>query len=81
MPFIVYMLECADSSYYIGYTNNIEKRLHAHNNLKSGAHYTKMRRPVSVVYTEACKTKSEALKREWALKQLTREEKTKLKLA
>jgi len=75
MNFVVYILECADKTLYIGSTNDLEKRVHAHNHLKSGARYTKQRRPVRVVYSEECATLSEALKRECALKKLTRKEK------
>ncbi|MDD2487672.1 MAG: GIY-YIG nuclease family protein [Candidatus Gracilibacteria bacterium] len=74
----VYILKCSDSTFYIGSTNNMEKRLHEHNNLKSGAHYTKIRRPVSIVYSEICETLNEARKREYALKQLSRKEKMEL---
>lgn len=52
--------------------------MHAHNALKSGAHYTKIRRPVVLKYVETTKTKQHALKRERALKQLTKKEKIKL---
>ncbi|MBP9718537.1 GIY-YIG nuclease family protein [Candidatus Gracilibacteria bacterium] len=75
MTFYVYMLKCSDESLYIGSTNDLEKRLHAHNHLKTGARYTKQRRPVSLVYSEQCENISEARKREYALKQLTREKK------
>lgn len=78
MTYYVYMLECADGTFYIGSTNNLEKRLIAHNNLKSGAHYTKIRRPVALKYSENFKSKSKALKREFILKQLARVEKKKL---
>ncbi|MDD2917040.1 MAG: GIY-YIG nuclease family protein [Candidatus Gracilibacteria bacterium] len=76
MPFITYILRCSDDSLYTGSTNDMEKRLHEHNHLKSGAHYTKIRRPVELVYTESFGTISEARKREYAIKQLTREQKT-----
>ena len=75
MAYYVYILECADKTFYIGSTNDLEKRLRAHNTAKSGAHYTKIRRPVILKYSEKFETKSEALKREHALKQLTRAEK------
>lgn len=75
MTFYVYMLKCSDESLYIGSTNDLEKRLHAHNHLKTGARYTKQRRPVSLVYSEQCENISEARKGEYALKQLTREKK------
>lgn len=74
----VYMLRCADESLYIGCTNNLEKRLHQHNHLKSGARYTKQRRPVFLVYSEEHPTLHEARKREYALKKLPREKKLAL---
>ena len=78
MEFITYMLECSDKTFYIGSTNDLIKRLYAHNNLKSGAHYTKIRRPVKLVYKEKFATFNEAKKREAALKKLTRKEKLAL---
>jgi putative endonuclease len=75
MKYYVYILECADKTLYTGYTNDIKKRVLAHNNLKTGARYTKARRPVILVYSEKFKTKTEAMKREYVLKQMTREEK------
>lgn len=74
----VYILLCADKTLYIGSTNNLEKRIHSHNNLKSGAHYTKIRRPVILKYSELNMTYAEARKREAELKRLTREEKLSL---
>ena len=76
--YYVYVLECADKTLYIGYTNNLGRRVLAHNNLKTGAKYTKARRPVKLVYSEKYKTLSLALKREFALKQTTRQEKLQL---
>ena len=78
MQYFVYILECADKTLYVGSTNNLEKRLHDHNNSKSGAHYTKIRRPVVLRYSESFETKSEALKREYVLKKLSRAEKLDL---
>lgn len=75
MPFVVYILQCADQTFYVGSTNNIEKRLHQHNYLKTGAKYTRGRRPVTLIYGEEYKTVGEARSREYVLKQLTREEK------
>lgn len=72
-----YILECSDGSLYTGWTNDIEKRLKAHN-AGLGAKYTKPRRPVTLVYKEEFETKEEAMRREYAIKQLTREEKLKL---
>ncbi len=76
--YFVYILECADSTLYIGSTNNLEKRMRAHNELKSGAHYTKIRRPVVLKYKEEGPSLSEALKREIELKKLKREDKLAL---
>ncbi len=76
--YFVYLLECADKSLYVGSTNDLEKRLHAHNHLKSGAHYTKIRRPVVLRYSERVRTYAKARKREAELKRLKREEKIKL---
>ncbi|MEI6316210.1 MAG: GIY-YIG nuclease family protein [bacterium] len=73
-----YILECADKSLYTGCTNDLEKRLHAHNNLKSGAHYTKIRRPVALKYSKSFPTLAEARKREAEIKRLSRKEKIKL---
>lgn len=78
MFFMVYILQCADNTLYIGSTNDIEKRLYQHNSLKSGARYTKARRPVTLVYAEYCETRGQALRREYQVKQLTRQEKLQL---
>ncbi len=79
MKFYTYILKCADSTYYIGKTMDIQKRLNGHNGLlPKGAKYTRTRRPVTLSYIEAFQTSSEALKREYALKQLSREEKKSL---
>jgi putative endonuclease len=75
MPFTVYILECSDHTLYTGCTNNLEKRIHAHNNGKSGAKYTRARRPVKIVYTEEFKTLAEGRKREAEIKRLSRSEK------
>jgi putative endonuclease len=70
-----YILRCADLTLYVGCTNDIEKRLHQHNHAKNGAHYTKIRRPVVLVYRERFRTLAKARAREAALKRLTRAEK------
>ena len=72
-----YILECNDGTYYTGWTNNLEKRLKDHNDGK-GAKYTKARRPVVLAYYEEFVTKEEAMKREYAIKQMKRSEKKKL---
>ena len=78
MKYKVYILECADTSLYIGCTNDINKRLKQHNDLKSGAHYTKIRRPVILIYSETFDTLKDARKREAEIKSWNREEKLKL---
>ncbi|MCF7835769.1 MAG: GIY-YIG nuclease family protein [Candidatus Marinimicrobia bacterium] len=74
----IYILECADKTLYTGYTNNLEKRLKAHNETKQGAHYTKIRRPVKLVYFEEFKTLKEARQRENEIKSWSREQKLSL---
>lgn len=69
-----YILRCKDGSLYTGWTNNLEKRLSDHNAGK-GARYTKSRRPVELAYFESFQTREEAMKREYAIKRLTRAEK------
>ena len=76
--FFVYILECADKTLYVGSTNNLQKRLHQHNHLKSGAHYTKIRRPVVLKYSEKFRNFTKARAREGALKRLERNEKLEL---
>ena len=72
-----YMVRCSDGSFYIGWTNHLERRMEAHNEGK-GAKYTKSRRPVELVYYEVFATKQEAMSREYHLKQLTRRQKQEL---
>ena len=84
MAYFVYILECADGTFYTGSTNDLKKRVSAHNGdkgAKTGARYTKSRRPVTLRYSEEFKgknNKSRALKREYSLKQLSRVEKASL---
>ena len=72
-----YIVRCKDGSLYTGCTNDIEKRIKAHNEGK-GAKYTKSRRPVKLVYYEEFQTKEEAMKREYAIKHMRRKEKEKI---
>lgn len=74
----VYILECADKTLYVGSTSDLERRLLEHNNSKKGAHYTKIRRPVVLVYSEDMPNLSAALKREIEIKRWTRAEKLAL---
>ncbi len=73
----VYLLECNDGTLYCGITNNLNKRLETHNKGK-GAKYTRGRRPVVLLASFSVESKSIALKEEYRIKQLTREEKLKL---
>lgn len=72
-----YLLQCADDTIYCGWTNNLDMRVQAHNEGK-GAKYTKGRGPVILAYYEAFETKEEAMRREIAIKKLTRREKLEL---
>lgn len=69
-----YILLCNDNTFYIGWTNDLEKRLRVHNEGK-GARYTRGRRPVTLVYWEEHKSRSQAQKREIILRTLNRREK------
>lgn len=74
----VYILECSDKTLYTGITNNLEKRIEQHNSGQEAAKYTRARRPVKCVYQEIHLNRSEATKREFAIKKLARKEKLKL---
>ncbi|MBP6911628.1 MAG: GIY-YIG nuclease family protein [Candidatus Pacebacteria bacterium] len=76
--YYVYILTCADTTLYVGSTNNLEKRIQQHNNAKNGAHYTKIRRPVVLSYSEQCDTYATARAREAEIKRFTRTEKLAL---
>lgn len=73
----VYMLRCRDGSLYTGWTNDLEKRLKAHNS-GSASKYTRTRLPAELVYFEEWESKEAAMSREWHIKRLSREEKLKL---
>jgi len=75
MIHFVYILECADKSLYVGCTNDLEKRVKEHNNSKWGAHYTKIRRPVVLKYSEKFDTLKEARRREAEVKKWSRDKK------
>ena len=77
MSWVCYLLRCADDTFYCGISNDLEKRLAAHN-AGEGAKYTRGRLPVRVVYSESCADKSAALKRELQIKRLRRSEKETL---
>ena len=72
-----YIVECADGTYYTGWTVNPERRVATHNQGR-GARYTRMRLPVRLVYVEEQPDRTAAMKRERAIKKMTRERKRKL---
>lgn len=73
----LYILRCGDGSFYTGITTDVEARLEVHRSGK-GAKYTRGRGPLELIYSEDCGTHSDALKREIAVKAMTKEEKQKL---
>jgi len=76
MPYYVYIAECADKTLYTGITTDIVRREQQHNGeRRGGAIYTASKRPVHIVYSEQYDTRSEALKREYDIKQLTKKQK------
>jgi len=77
MPFFCYMVECADGTFYTGWSINPEKREKVHN-AGQGAKYTRTRRPVKLIYVEELPDKSSALKREIAIKKFSRKKKEEL---
>jgi len=77
MGWVCYLLRCADDTLYCGITNDMDKRLAAHN-AGTAAKYTRARGPVELVYVQACVDRSDASKREMTIKQLKREEKLAL---
>jgi putative endonuclease len=78
--YIVYIVRCADETLYTGYTTDVATRLSEHNGTgtKPGARYTRSRRPVKLVYQETLLSRSAAMQREAAIKQLSRREKLAL---
>ena len=77
MAYYVYILRCADNPLYTGSTTDVARRAAVHNSGR-GAKYTRSRRPVKVVYWESCPDRSAALRREAAIKRLSRAEKEAL---
>jgi putative endonuclease len=74
-PFFVYILRCSDDTLYTGITNNLDRRLHEHNNTSRGARYTRGRRPVRCIRSFIRSTRSEAQRLEAHLKSLSAKEK------
>ena len=77
MAHYVYILSCGDGTFYTGWTTDLEKRVKVHNQGK-GAKYTRSRLPVKLLYSEEYSEKGEELRREAAIKKLTRRQKEKL---
>ncbi|WP_135853450.1 GIY-YIG nuclease family protein [Halorussus salinus] len=73
----VYVIECADDSFYTGYTTDVERRVREHDR-GEGAKYTRGRTPVELVHTEEFDSKSAAMSREYEIKQLSRRRKEEL---
>ena len=78
--YFVYMVRCGDGSLYTGWTTDIETRVAGHNAGK-GAKYTRSRLPVELIYSEKLTSKEDAMKREYAIKKLSRREKMNLILS
>ena len=76
VTWVLYVLKCRDSTLYTGITNDLPRRITQHNN-GTASHYTRSRLPVKLVHQERCRGRSSALKKEYALKQLSRKEKEK----
>jgi putative endonuclease len=76
--YFVYIIQCSDDTLYTGITTNLDRRIKEHNNSKLGAKYTKVRRPVKLVYSKEFENRSEASKEESRIKKLSRTEKLKL---
>jgi len=75
MSWFVYILRCADGSLYTGIATDVTRRLSEHNAGPKGARYTASRRPVELVYSAACESRSDALMEEWRIKPLARSDK------
>ncbi|MBN2816864.1 MAG: GIY-YIG nuclease family protein [Campylobacterales bacterium] len=78
MSYYVYILKCSDETFYTGITTDILRRLYEHNESSKGAKYTKLRRPVELVYSEVCEDRSSASKREYVIKRFSRVKKIEL---
>ena len=78
MSYFVYILECSDKTLYTGIATDVQRRLDEHNNSEKGAKYTKIRRPLKLVYSEESENRSSASKREYEIKKLSREKKLEL---
>jgi putative endonuclease len=73
--YFVYILKCSDQTFYTGITTNLDRRIKEHNSSKLGAKYTKIRRPVKLIYSKEFQNRSEATIEEFRIKKLSRQEK------
>ena len=73
-----YIVKCSDGSLYTGITTDLERRVDEHNSSNKGAKYTKIRRPVKIVYSLECLDRSDASKKEYAIKKLSRYKKLEI---
>jgi len=78
MSYFVYILKCSDDTLYTGITTDVERRVNEHNSSEKGAKYTKLRRPVELLYSETAEDRSSASKREYVIKKLKRSKKLEL---
>jgi putative endonuclease len=78
MSWFVYVLRCKDNSLYTGITTDVERRFQEHKSEKTGAKYTKSKKPVEIAYTEKFDSRSDAASREFAIKRLSKIDKEKL---
>ena len=78
MFYFVYIVECSDKTLYTGIATDVKRRIDEHNSSDKGAKYTKARRPVKLLYSEKLNNRSDATKREYAIKKLSREKKLQL---
>jgi len=78
MGWYVYIVQCADRSYYTGITTDIDRRIDEHNGAKTGARYTRAKRPVRLVFSREARDRSHASKLEVAIKKLSRRQKADL---
>ena len=74
VAWLLYILKCSDNTFYTGITNDLSRRLTQHNN-GTASRYTRSRFPVKLIYHEKCRGRSQALKKEYAVKQFSRKEK------
>jgi len=77
-PWYVYIVQCRDGSLYTGIAKDLERRIHEHNNSKTGAKYTRSRRPVTLVYFEQTVSRARALSKEYRIRQLSPPDKADL---